>query len=277
MNHRKKNHDQKPQITTNNCTTENDESYYPKSNLLDLLWIFLVASFVKLLLVPAYHSTDFEVHRNWLAITHSLPLGHWYSDETSPWTLDYPPFFAHFEHFLSFFASLVDPTMVHLTNGLDYNSQLTVLFQRVSVILSDVVLFYGIYKATQKFEPKDRFLILVLVIWSPGLIIVDHLHFQYNGFLLGMLLLSLAALEEGKDVMGGFLFAVLLCFKHLFALAGPVYFVYLLRHYCRGGVFRGFGKFVAMGSVVVAVFAAAYGPFVYYGQVSSSQISMNLY
>lgn len=110
-------------------------------------------------------------------------------------------------------------------------------------------------------------MIWVLVIWSPGLLIVDHVHFQYNGFLLGILLISLSALEDGKDLFGGFVFAVLLCFKHLFAVAAPVYFVYLLRHYCRGGFFRGFGRLLMMGTVVAAVFVAAYGPFVYYGQM----------
>lgn len=85
-----------------------------------------------------------------------------------------------------------------------------------------------------------------------------------------MLLLSISCLEEGRDLMGGFIFAVVLCFKHLFAVAAPVYFVYLFRHYCRGGLAKGFGRLVLMGSAVLAVFAAAYGPFWYYGQVNVS-------
>ncbi|PIN16113.1 Glucosyltransferase - Alg8p [Handroanthus impetiginosus] len=232
-------------------------------------WPALVATAVKLLLIPAYRSTDFEVHRHWLALTHSLPLYQWYSDATSQWTLDYPPFFAYFEKFLSFLASRVDPTMTDLHRGLNYASPLTILFQRLSVTLSDFVVVYSAYRLTRNkiFSNFDRFLIWALVIWSPGLFIVDHLHFQYNGFLLGMLLLSISCLEEGRDLLGGFVFAVLLCFKHLFAVAAPVYFVYLFRHYCRGGLVKGFGKLVIMGSVVSLVFAAAYGPFLYYGQI----------
>lgn len=134
-------------------------------------------------------------------------------------------------------------------------------------MVSDLVLHYAIYRITRNFDSTKRRLVWVLVIWSPALLIVDHMHFQYNGFLLGLLLISISALMEGKDLMGGFFFAVLLCFKHLFAVAAPVYFVYLLRHYCRGGLIKGFGRLLAMGLLVVAVIVAAFGPFVYHDQM----------
>lgn len=82
------------------------------------------------------------MHRNWLAVTNNLTLDEWYKDTTSKWTLDYPPFFAWVEFMLSKVARFFDPNMLKVHN-LEYNSQMTVLFQRLSVIVLDIIYIYG--------------------------------------------------------------------------------------------------------------------------------------
>ena len=136
--------------------------------------------------------------------------------------------------------------------GLNYSANAVLYFQRILVILSDLCLLYGVYRFSRNWDSMKRKMIWVLVVWSPMLVIVDHLHIRYNGFLLGILLISLSCLEGGRDLMGGLVFAVLLCFKHLFVVAAPVSFVYLLRHYCWKGLVRGFWRLSVLGAVVVA-------------------------
>ncbi|CAB4397062.1 unnamed protein product [Rhizophagus irregularis] len=139
--------------------------------------LIIFSTFVKLLLFPTYRSTDFEVHRNWLAITHSLPISKWYYEDRSEWTLDYPPFFAWFEWILSQFAPLADKEMLRVDN-LNYTSDATIYFQRATVIISELVLFYALkkYLTTNNMKNKNLLNILAASIFlNPGILIVDHI------------------------------------------------------------------------------------------------------
>ncbi|TMW58525.1 hypothetical protein Poli38472_010084 [Pythium oligandrum] len=203
--------------------------------------LFVGSVMLKMLLIPSYTSTDFEVHRNWLALTNSLPQKQWYHEVTSEWTLDYPPFFAYFEYALSFVAKWVDPELVQISATPLFSLRI-LLFQRFSVILSDTVLFYAIYTYCSSwpsvtttelaFTPSKRRVIMLLTTLDAGLLYVDHIHFQYNGMLLGLLILSAAQFRQQKDLQGALLYAVLLMFKHIYLYAAPLYFVYLLGHHC---------------------------------------------
>ncbi|XP_078683973.1 dolichyl pyrophosphate Glc1Man9GlcNAc2 alpha-1,3-glucosyltransferase-like isoform X2 [Branchiostoma floridae x Branchiostoma belcheri] len=248
--------------------------------------VVVTVTIVKLLLIPSYRSTDFEVHRNWLAITHSRPVSQWYYEDTSEWTLDYPPMFAWFEFLLSRIAKLFDPAMLEVTN-LNYASFATVLFQRLSVIVSDFLLVYAVYECCQcvqlvgkKKSPhllsQPMFVLAVLLLWNFGLLIVDHIHFQYNGFLTGLKLLSIARILERRHLEGAFWFSLLLNFKHIYLYIAPAYFIYLLRSYCftrsnRDGRVQwtslSLMNLFGLGVVVLEVFAISFGPFIAMGQL----------
>ncbi|KAL0221004.1 hypothetical protein RCL1_000858 [Eukaryota sp. TZLM3-RCL] len=230
---------------------------------------FIAASLIKVLLIPTYRSTDFEVHRNWLAITHSLPLNRWYYDKTSQWTLDYPPLFAFFEYFLSFFASKIDPNITTLTN-LNYEAWTCVLFQRFSVIFADLVYFIGSYLFLITFFKKtkeniNQFKILYLfMIFFPGLFLIDHVHFQYNGFLIGFLLISLHYLFSKKPLSAAFWFAVCLCFKQIFIYTLIPFFIILLIDCTTDYVLlslNSFWKLFATFSAGMSVFLISFLPF----------------
>ncbi len=113
--------------------------------------------------------------------------------------------------------------------------------------------------------------IAISILLSPALLIIDHIHFQYNGFLYGILILSLVlARKQSTMLLSGLLFAALLCLKHIYLYLAPAYFVYLLRAYCLGQTsfmrIR-FGNFLKLAFGVLAIFGVAFGPFLYWGQL----------
>ena len=236
--------------------------------------IYLASVVLKLLLVYTYASTDLDVHTNWLAITHSRPFKDWYADHasTSEWTLDYPPFFAWFEFGLAKIASIFPFLRPFLDVENEAYTQCgrhiaCLLFQRLSVIASEFVLFAAVVFATIPEPRRNRALAIFLVLFHPGLLIVDHIHFQYNGFLLGLLLISTTLASSGNDVLATVAFSMLLCFKHIYLYVAPAFGCYylgvLFNSQLRG--LRRIRFFVSLAAAATFVLALAFGPVYYYG------------
>lgn len=245
------------------------------------LWtVWVVSLFIKVLLIPAYHSTDFDVHRNWLAITSKLPLAQWYTENTLQWTLDYPPFFAYFEWVLAQFV----PTAVATDGCLDIvpvgaYSMPTVYFQRATVLVLESVLYFALrYYSNTLPDPVLALVVSASLLLLPGLLIVDHIHFQYNGMMYGLLVLVVACARNRNMPACAAWFAVLLCFKHIYLYLAPAVFVYLLLGYAMNVAYDSrrsvwanvcalvrWRRLATLGGIVVAIAAVAFGPFVYAG------------
>ncbi|SPO21208.1 related to glucosyltransferase [Ustilago trichophora] len=251
--------------------------------LLRLEWELLTLSTaVKLLLFPTYHSTDFEVHRNWLAITRTLPIRDWYFEATSQWTLDYPPFFAYFSWILAQPASLVDPLIVSLHEGLEYAAWPCKAYMRATVVVTELVLAAALLaharlgaQRTMKIGFADDVwtagastsqLLAASLLMHPGLIIIDHIHFQYNGFLFGVLAWSLWAAREDKPLWCAFLFSSLLNLKHIYVYVAPPFLIFLLRSYVfpvgsrASDLGRSLERLITVGVVTLIPFALSLAP-----------------
>lgn len=242
---------------------------------------------VKFLLIPCYFSTDFDVHRNWLSITNKLPISQWYTDSTSEWTLDYPPFFAWFEYGLSRIAEYFDSAMLNVQSE-PYRSESAVRFQRVTVIFSDIWYLLACIRMAKFIQKSSSFPVgrsgavfgvtSVLLICNVGLLLVDNIHFQYNGFLSGFLLLSIVSVLEERYICGTFWYLVLVNFKHIYLYLAPAYLAVYLRNFCVTDRSRRTNLLRLLKSVslrrtmyllltMIGVFAVSFGPVLYYGQL----------
>ncbi|ONH78715.1 hypothetical protein BON23_2310 [Saccharomyces cerevisiae] len=242
------------------------------------LWNFWISTlFLKLLLIPDYFSTDFDVHRNWLAITNKLPISEWYYEHTSQWTLDYPPFFAYFEWFLSQFVpkSVRDDGCLDIVEIGKFGLP-TIVFQRLTVIFSEILLFVilQIYINTTKLSERSQsFVVASSIVLSPGFLIIDHIHFQYNGFLFAILIGSIVAAKNKRYILCAVLYTTAICFKHIFLYLAPCYFVFLLRAYVlnvNNFKFKSYKDFLflirwanllKLATVVVGIFTICFLPF----------------
>ncbi|KAH8739598.1 hypothetical protein FG386_001155, partial [Cryptosporidium ryanae] len=175
-------------------------------------------------------SHDFEVHRNWMAITYNKPLSEWYIENTSIWTLDYPIFFAYFEWILARFASIFDEKMLTLSAESYYTIK-TLIFQRTSVIVSEFIFLIPSIQilnySKKNTDPNSQYNSLFFTVFNASLILIDSIHFQYNCFIIGILLFTIFFSNEHPRISAA-LFTCLVFTKHYFLSIAPIWFIYLI-------------------------------------------------
>jgi alpha-1,3-glucosyltransferase len=268
----------------------------------DRVWLagsFAVAGCAKVLLFPSYYSTDLFVHRHWKAITRNLPLQDWYWGDRhvdTVHTLDYPPGFAWVEcgwannpatQWILFDVGKErrpqDDQCLQLVSDGEVDQPLSsscIAFLRSTVIASDLVLWWGAWRVASVLSAAEeaevttvrrnrKWTLFLLTVFHPGLLWLDHVHFQYNGMLLGVLLLSLSHLlqepQTAKDTSNHLLasalwFACLLNLKHLYLTLSVWYFCYLLRAYCFVQDQFRWRRLIRLGSMTVLALALPWLP-----------------
>lgn len=196
---------------------------------------------------------DYEAQRHWQEITLNLPADIWYTNTTDNdlqyWGLDYPPLTAYHSLLLGHAANSVDPSFVklHESKGLEtiehkYFMRLTVLIADILIYIPAVMYFifnlhsWGSCQINEFniFKLKKRDIVFLTALIYPGLILIDHGHFQYNCISLGLFIAAVTAILQDSFVISSILFVLALNYKQMELYHALPFFFYILGNYTPG-------------------------------------------
>ncbi|XP_030311066.1 dolichyl pyrophosphate Man9GlcNAc2 alpha-1,3-glucosyltransferase isoform X2 [Calypte anna] len=213
---------------------------------------------------------DYEAQRHWQEVTYNLPLRQWYFNTSDNnllyWGLDYPPLTAYHSFLCAYIAKLINPDWVALHTSRGYESQPHKLFMRTTVFVADllvyipaVILYCFSLKET---STKKKVSSALCILLYPGLILIDHGHFQYNSVSLGLALWGVLFLSYDWDLLGSVAFCLALNYKQMELYHSLPFFCYLLgKCFKKGLKGKGLVLLTKLAGTVVASFAVCWLPF----------------
>lgn len=221
---------------------------------------------------------DYEAQRHWQEITFNLPYKEWYSNSTRNdlqyWGLDYPPLTAYHSLLLGYVANKTNPDFVALGRSRGFESDEHKFFMRLSVVVADILIyipaiFYFASKLRENSKPKtnvfqldDGNLILISMIIYPGLILIDHGHFQYNCVSLGLFVAAVTLILNERVLLASGFFTLALNYKQMELYHALPFFFYILGSnvsFKRRSI--GLKNLFKVAFVVLATFAIVWSPF----------------
>ncbi|KNE62294.1 hypothetical protein AMAG_07526 [Allomyces macrogynus ATCC 38327] len=206
---------------------------------------------------------DLEAQRHWLEITWHLPPSQWYHYDQKFWGLDYPPLTAFVSYVFGAIAHFIEPSWVALDKSRGNEDPSLIAYMRLSVLICDLLVYFpaALFFVRSLRLPwrSANITAWALILSFPGLILIDHGHFQYNLIMLGLTLASVAWMTTGHPLKAAFTFSLALMFKQMSLYFALPVFVYLLAQCWQSN--HGIRLFFQLGVVVLATFALHIYPF----------------
>lgn len=224
---------------------------------------------------------DFEAQRHWMEITLNLPMSTWYFNTTGNnllyWGLDYPPLTAYHSLLCGYIAKLMVPESVQLLTSHGYESSEHKYFMRLCVLVSDLLIYIpsilyffsieGKVFATQakaKVQSVSQSFVFIVALVYPGIILIDHGHFQFNCISLGLFIWACYHLGLNNHILTSALFCLSVNYKQMELYhALPFFFYYLGLVYKTKSI----RLLLKLSSSVIATFAILWFPFLETAQV----------
>lgn len=178
---------------------------------------------------------DYEAQRHWMEITNHLPVSQWYFHDLQWWGLDYPPLTAYHSRLCGALGALINPAWFALYTSRGSEDPSLKIFMRASVVVSEylvyvpaAVIFIRRYSRLAGASTWSMSLALTAFLMQPATILVDHVHFQYNTVMLGLVLASMSSLLAERYLWAAVFFVAALGFKQMALYYALPVFAYLL-------------------------------------------------
>lgn len=209
---------------------------------------------------------DYEAQRHWMELTIHLPVWQWYVYDLQYWGLDYPPLTAYVSWMCGTIGSWIEPSWFALGTSRGLETEGSKLFMRSSVIAMDMLVYLpALLMFIQTFHGsrsrRSQSMSLLILLFQPALLLIDHGHFQYNSVMLGLTLFSLNFFATGHDLCGAACFVLSLGFKQMSLYYAPAFGCYLLARCVSLGRKQGISHFLQLSGVTTLTFLLLFLPF----------------
>ncbi|KAI1306506.1 Dolichyl pyrophosphate Man9GlcNAc2 alpha-1,3-glucosyltransferase [Halotydeus destructor] len=214
---------------------------------------------------------DYEAQRHWMEITVNLSPIEWYKNSTANdllyWGLDYPPLTAYHSYVNGLVARSINPKWIKLNESRGTEGYEHKLFMRSTVLASDLLIYFPAiilywWYNSDVTSRKEKSIHAICALVYPGLILIDHGHFQYNCISLGLTVWAVYFLSRNEHFLASSAFSLALNYKQMSLYHALPFFFYLLSVslHQKSSVLA-LRKLIAIASGVLITFGVCWAPY----------------